>query len=86
MGEKKAQKATVLVNHIGLLSDYLMHPWLSTHKWQSFRSFIEQLVESLHKYKTYLADHNNHMKEQHKRTTVQPSDESFSVALISASS
>ena len=64
----------LLEKHIGLLSDYLMYPLLSTHKRRSFRLFIEQLVESLHKYKIYLASHNDHMKEVCKRTTVQPSD------------
>ena len=85
--QKKPQLSQpVLEKHIDLLSDYLMHPWLSTHKWRSFRSSVEQLVESLHKYKTYLADHNDHMKEVHKRPTVEPSDETFSVTSISASS
>ena len=84
---KKPQLSQAVLNkHIEGLSDYLMHPWLSTSKWQSFRSSIEQLVESLNKYKMYLADHNEHMKEVHQRTTLEPSEESFNVALISASS
>ena len=75
----------VLEKHIGLLSDYLMHPWLSTSKWQNFQSSIEQLVFSLYKYKTYLTNHNKQMKELHKRTTMQPPDEYFSITFILAS-
>lgn len=47
---------------------------------------IEQLVESLNKYKVYLANHSEHMKEVHQRITVEPSEESYNVAIISASS
>ena len=46
---------------------------------------MEQLVEALHKYKSYFTDHNENVLELHIRTTVNPVGESFSVKLIPAS-
>jgi len=84
---KKPQiSQTVLEKHISTLSDYLMHPWFSASKWLNFRSSVEKLVEALHKYKSYLTVHNEQVQELHRRTSVSPAEESFSVRLIPASS
>jgi len=55
---KKPQLTQVVLDkHISSLSDYLMRPWFSTSKWQSFWSSVDWLDESLYKYKTYLKSH-----------------------------
>lgn len=83
---KKPQLSqAVLERHISILSDYLMQPWFSTSKWLNFRSSMEQLVETLHKYKSYLTVHNEKVQELHGRPIVNPAEESFSVRLIPAS-
>jgi len=75
----------VLDKHISSLSDYLMHPWFSTLKWQSFWSSINQLVESLYKYKTYLKSHCENVQERNEMDTFKPVEKCFRVLPISAS-
>ena len=57
--QKKPQLSQrILEKHIGVLSDYLMQPWLGNQKWKDFRPNIDGLVESMNKYKTYLVSHS----------------------------
>ena len=85
--QKKPQLSQVtLEKYIDLLSDYLMQPWFGNSRWQEFRSAIEELVESMFKYKRYLESHNDHMKELHSRMSpARPCEESFSIVPVAAS-
>jgi len=47
---------------------------------------VEQLIETLNKYKSYLTVNNEKVQELHGKTTVNQAEESFSVQLILASS
>ena len=87
--QKKKQKKpqltqSTLDHHIGQLSEFLMQPWFCKPRFQALRSHVDDLVNSMSKYKAYLEQHNTKMARVHSSPEpVRSADTSFVLQTIS---
>ena len=73
-----------LKHHIDELSGMLLQPWFSGTKFNSLRSDVEELVESMKKYMEYLTTQTDRIKAHQSSTDPTPQEDKASLTTLPA--